>query len=293
MDERQEHGVLPPVMSPRELIHSVPRPLAEHVRPDIATAAVRLYETRRNPSGLFHSAWHHAEYALNGELNDRGIANEYFNTSQNVISSIISHPEAHQDTLLGALTLSTYMPLFRKRAGDIAVTPEDCETVYDSLGAAMAYLKPLTLDEPPQWRMAEVSVLALSARTKQPWLLLYPTSPREEMSSFQPLNHDSYFIEDKGKIPLQQKLLPTKKTYDECITMLTLQPIVDKAMRVAGEQSWPNLSDKINHLISLIVAETHGAPITRDETKFLNFMSEAVAAHHYRLSGTGGVLKAA
>jgi hypothetical protein len=110
--------------------------------------------------------------------------------------------------------------------------------------------------------------------------LLYPTSPREETSSIQAFNHDSYFYADKGKIPIQQKLLPTQKVYDECIQILTVQPLLDKALRKSGEQERITLSDKVNYLLSLIVAETSGAELTKDEAVFLNAMTEAVVAHY-------------
>lgn len=277
----------------REQLNNMPRPIAEHVQPELASAAVRLYEMKTQPTGLFRSAWHHVEYGLNKENKNEQEVTELFGSSQQLISMILKHPEAHQDTKLGALTLSTYIPLLRKRSFDTPIEAEDCNDVYKSLGAAMAYLRPLGVNEPPQWRMTEVGVLALSARTRQPWLLLYPTSPREEMSMNQSLNHDSYFFEEHNKIPLQQKLLPTQKIYDECITILTLEPIVDKALRFAGEHMQLSLSEKVNYLLSLIIAETSGELLNRDEEKFLNYLSEAVAAHHYRLSGSGGILKAA
>lgn len=275
----------------REQLNNIPRPVAEYVQPELASAAVRLYETKTLPAGLFRSAWHHVEYGLNRDMHNKAEVTEMFSSSQQLVSMILKHPEAHQDMKLGALTLSTYVPLFRKRAEGESVLPQDCEDVYKSLGAAMAYLKPLGVNEPPQWRMTEVGVLALSARTRQPWLLLYPTSPREEMSVDQSLNHDSYFFEEDSKIPLQQKLLPTQKTYDECITILTLQPLMDKALKIAGEKTVTTLSEKVNYLLSLIIAETSGEQLGRDEARFLNCMSEAVAAHHYRLSGNGGVLR--
>lgn len=274
----------------KELLANMPRPLAEHVQPELASAAVRLYETKTQPSGLLRSAWHHVEMGLNQGGPKADEANEMFRTGQQLIAMILRNPNAHQDTILGAFTLSTYLPLLRKRCIEETITEEDCGDIYKSLGAAMSYLKPLAIDEPPQWRMAEVGVLALSARTHQPWLLLYPTSPREESSKTQALNHDSYFYEEGGKAPLQQKLLPTQKIYDECITVLTLQPIVDKALRAVGGVAPDSLSEKVNYLLSLIIAETSGQKLNRNETKFLNYMSEAVAAHHYRLSGSGGIL---
>lgn len=262
-------------------IGDMPRPLAEHVAPELAAAAMKHYETRRNPEGLFHSAWNHAELALNKNIIYTDETRDYyFETSRQLLGDIFHDQKTHQDTKLGSLILSSYLPLLRKRAYDEEVDASDCDQLYESLGAALRYLQPLTTEEPPQWRMAEVGVLALSARTQQPRLLLYPTSPREERSSNQRLNHDSYFYDNGDKIPLQQKLLKTQKTYDEWITILTLQPLVDKGLRVSGGVPRQTLADKVNYLLSLIVSETNGVPLERHELKFLNFMGEAVVAHH-------------
>ena len=203
----------------------------------------------------------------------------YFETAQLLLGEVVAHERAHQDTMLGALVLSTYMPLLHQRAEEAPVTREDCEQIYASLGEALHYLRPLQTDQPPQWRMVEVAMLALSARARHPELLLYPASPREEQSAHQPLNHDSYFYTGGDKVPVQQKLLPTQKTYDDCITILTVEPILQKALRVTGQQQEATLADQVNYLLSLIIAEAGGYGVNRDEVKVLNFLTEAVAAH--------------
>ena len=263
-----------------ELPHALP-PLAEHLDQQLATEALRKYETRKNPNGLLHSAWSYAEFALNAHDIQQSGREEHFHTSRLLTSMVVNHPKVGQDTLLGALTLSTYVPLFSKRAFDSEVDAQDCEDVYRSLGMAMNYLRPLDIDEPPQWRMAEIGVLALSARSRQPKLLMYPTSPREETSEVQALNHDSYFFDKRGKVPIQQKLLPTQKVYDECIKILTLEPLLDKAFKKNGEVVHTTLSQKVNYLLSLIISESLDRELSRDETSFLNAMTEAVVAHYF------------
>lgn len=256
----------------------------EDLDQQVAFAALKKFETRRNPSGMMRSAWNYTEYALNlrsGRLDER---DEYFHSSQLLTAMILAHPKVHQDTALNALTLSSYLPLFSKRASDIEIMGDDCEDVYRSLGQAMKYLRPLTIDEPPQWRMVEIASLALSARSQQPQLLLYPASPREEASATQPLNHDSYFLGNGGKIPIQQKLIPTQKIYDECIKVLTMQPLIYKALRKSRVTGVTNLSDQVNYLLSLIVSETSGAILEKDEHRFLNAMTEAVVAHYFQTS---------
>ena len=259
----------------------VPRPLAEELDQSLAIAALKKYETRRSPSGVLRSAWNYAEYALNTRGAQKSEREEYFQISQYLTGMVLMDQKAHQDVTLNALTLSTYLPLFERRADEEAIDAEDCDAIYSSLGRAMQYLRPLEIEEPPQWRMAEVGTLALSARARQPHLLLYPTSPREEASGIQSLNHDSYFYRPEGKIPVQQKLMPTQKLYDESVQILTLQPLLDLSLRKTGEQAPDSLAEKVNYLLALIIAETTGAGISRDEMKFLNSMTEAVVAHYF------------
>lgn len=259
------------------------RPLAEAVAPEMVQAAMRRHETRRNTAGLFHSAWNQVEFAVNGDLDD-DVTDTYFDTANILLAEVMRRHDAHQDAQLGGLTLSSYIPVFSKRAKEQPIDRQDCEEIYRSLGMALQYLRPLHVDEPPQWRMAEAAVLSLSARMRQPELLLYPASPREEQSSNQRLNHDSYFFTGTDKLPVQQKLMPTQKVYDECITVLTLEPLMNKAFKRTGDNGGRTMAEKVNHLIALIVTEISTGELTSQETKFLNLLTEAVAAHHSRLA---------
>ena len=262
----------------------VPEPLAEDLDRQLAMAALKKYETRSNSTGLLRSAWNYTEYALNLKHESASAAEEYFHSGQLLTGMVLHHTKVSQDTLLNALTLSTYIPLFSKRAAEEEVSYQDCDDVYRSLGGAMNYLKPLDIDEPPQWRMTEISILALSARSRQPRFLMYPTSPREETSGIQSLNHDSYFFDKNGKIPIQQKLLHTEKVYDECIKMLTVEPLLDRALKKSGEEAKETLSEKVNYLLSLIIAEAADLPLTKEESQFLNEMTEAIVAHYIEAS---------
>ena len=258
-------------------------PLAEHVAPEHAIAARKYFEARRNPDGLLRSTWNTVEYAINRNISIGPEIRAYdFEHSQSLINMILRDPKTHQDVRLGALVLSTYIPVFKKRSNDELPDSEDCQAIYESLGAAIRYLQPLSIDEPPQWRMAESAVLALSARTKQPDLLLYPTSPREENSLDGSINHDSYFMDTNGKIPIQQKLIRTDRAYDEWITILTLQPLMERGLRKCKMSDVADLSEQVNYLLSLIVAETSGERLSDDELIFLNHLSSAVASHRWK-----------
>ena len=265
------------------LTKTMPRPLAEYMEPSFVTSEMKHYETRRNPEGLFRSAWNHAEFGLNKNVAcDDVVRKYYFEHAQYLLGRTLDHPDVHQDVRLGALVLSSYMALFQKRSTDQHIGAEDCYDIYMSLGKAMSYLQPLEVDRSPQWRMAETAVLALSARTLQPDLLLYPASPREEASLESSLNHDSYFYTPEEKIPIQQKLIQTDKEYDEWITILTLQPLVEKGLRRARAAQPVALVDQVNLLFALIVADTNGEELAKDEKSFLDYLSQAVVAHRPR-----------
>lgn len=236
------------------------------------------HNMRRNPEGVFLSAWNHVEFAMNRSRLDQEVRDNYFDLSQHLLLRAFNNPLAHQNTQLSCLLLSSYIPLFRKRANETIPTAEDCWGIYESIGQAMAYVRPLSVDQPPQWEMMETAVLALSARTMQPDLLLYPASPREEGSPFLWSNHDSYFYSDSRKVPIQQKLIQTDKEYADWMTILTILPIVDKAFKRTGLDTELS-SHKINYLMSLIVAETSELEVTENERKLLNHMSSAVVSH--------------
>lgn len=263
----------------------IAQPLAEQVDPIYAMAAAEQYQTRRKPGGLLLSAWSHIELGLNQKLDySQPVKDSNFAIAQQLVGEIVHDERTHEDTMIGAYVLASYLPLFHKRAVSREVDQQDCRQVYDSLGKMIAYLDPGGSTRISPWKLSESAVLALSARTSQPQLLLYPTSPREESSNVQRYNHDSYFYSDDSKYPIQQKFVGVEKEYDPSITMLTLQPLIDKATRVAGMQPCEGTTDRVSRILSLIVCETNGIDLNESEQRFLNFMSTAVAAHHAALS---------
>lgn len=262
-------------------LYRTPRPSAEELDPELIEEGTKEYGTKRGPSGMLHSAWYFAELALSSFAMERKVRIERFYVVQYLTPMIVDHPSSSQDEKLHALTLATYLPVFIKRSDGEMLTSDDCSDVYRSLGYAMRYLRPLEINEPPQWRMVETAMLALSARTRQPHLLMYPTSPREEMSDIHELNHDSYYFESGKKLPIQQKIEPTDDAYDEWVQLLTIQPLLDKALKDAGLATSLPLSEKVNYLLSLIVTETTGLGMTRQERQFINELTESIASHYY------------
>lgn len=258
----------------------LPELRAEEVPYGRAEAEMLRYQTRRNPEGLFLSAWNHVEFAMNDAPIAEEVRDSYFDLAQHLIHRAIGNRSAHQDTQLKSLILSSYIPLFRKRVLNETIAASDAANIYESIGQAMAYVRPLHVDQPPQWEMMEAAVLALSARTRQPSLVLYPASPREESSPHDWSNHDSYFYDMDSKIPVQQKLIHTDKEYADWMTVLTVMPLVEKAFKRSGVTADMD-SYKINYLLSLIVSETSGLSLDDDEQRFLNIMSSAVVSHRW------------
>lgn len=257
-----------------------PRPLAEDLPLVAATESLNRFMTRQTKTGLFHSAWRHVEYALSREVGlDDSLKESYFDDASQLLGKVIRH-KTTEDLQLASLTLGSYLPCFLKRARGDVITADDCTRVYQSLGSAIAHLEPRSADDPPCWRMTETAVLALAARTKQPELLLYPTSPREEASDTSSENHDSYFMTADKKLPLQQKLIPTSKSYENHITLLNLLPMLSYAYTKANLAMPDEPTDNLNYLLGLIVTETHGVKLAKPEKQFLDHLSRAVAWHY-------------
>lgn len=250
------------------------RHLAEELSGHEITTALYKYGTRRKPEGLFYSAWNHIEYSLNKSLELEGDIREcYLDYAQDLVGYMASNPDAHQGTQLSGLVLASYLPVFRKRMRSEEILRDDCNDIYQSLGAAIKYLEPLTPGDPPDWRMSETAILAASARITRPNFLLFPTSPREESSATSEFNHDSYFYAGDHKLPIQQKLYPTDKQYDDWITILTLQPMLARAYKKSGVPPHSSDADQLNYFMGLIVSETSGYELDRSEKLFLDHMS--------------------
>lgn len=259
---------------------------AEQLPGDVATAAMRRANTRRKPAGVFCSAWNHVEYAMSASDNlDDQIRQVYFDYAQDLLGDVIARPDSNQDVRFSAFRLSSYVPIFRKRRLGEDVTPDDCHELYRSIGTALAMMRPLDIEEPPQSIMIEAGFEALSARSLQPEHILYPTSPREEASPFSHLNHDSYFFVNDDKLPLQQKLIPTTKPYDAAIRVLTLLPLVEKAAKKSNLLLPDLSSERLNLLLSLIVSETQLISIDRHEKQFLDYLTRSIIAHKRPMPG--------
>ena len=260
-----------------------PRMLAEELAPELSITALNRNMTQRKSPGHFHSAWSHVEYSLNQSIDlDRDMRCQYIDDAQVLLGWVIKNPEATEDARLGALTLSSYMPCMVKGAHRERITGDDCLEVYNSLGQAIQYMKPLNPGDPPQWRMTETAVLAASARMGQPDLLLYPTSPREESSRIASENHDSYFLVGGVKRPIQQKMDFTSKGYDDAITLLAFQPMMERAYRRYKLDMPGDVAEQLNQLLSLIACESSGLELDRDERNFLNHVSRSVAYHRFK-----------
>lgn len=268
--------------------------LAENLSPEELLPTMKRNEARRTSTGLFHSAWTYVEYALNQRLDTTdSVRAWHMESAQYLLGKVINNYNTHQDTAVGALVLSTYLPIMRQRSVNEAISSMDVNSVYESLAAAMSHLRPLEIDEPPQHRMEEVTVLALSARTRQPDFLMFPTSPREEASKNQSFNHDGYFLYRGVKMPIQQKLTPGNKIYNPAITMMTLAPIFDKAAKKHFGETEPTLAGKLNTVITCIIAEVVSGDTSPEMQAYLNDLSEAVVAHYFEAAKIASVLSAA
>lgn len=253
-----------------------PGPLAEELDLTLSTNALRHYMTFQRPEGYFMSAWHHVEFAMNRELDvTPDIREKYIDDARWLIGEVLTNKESPTNTRLEALTLATFIPVLTKRALNVDIIASDCNDVYKGLGNAMAYVSRETFSS---WKMAETMVFALAARTGQPDLLLYPTSPREEHSPVSTENHDGYFLTDAGKIRLQQKMYATEKPYAEDINILEMVPILHNALNRAGYTGYEDPYDAFEYVLSAILAETQTGDAKEHEKALLDYLSRSVAA---------------
>lgn len=221
-----------------------PGPLAERVNADVALAAMRHCMTLRKPEGHFHSAWRHIEFAMNQNvvyLSD-SLRKKYMGDAQWLLAGIMEARgdnfgrRTNPDLYAQAITLNIFLPVLTKRALAQDITPEDCADIYKSFGTAFRAINSFKYPDSSykSARFAEMLGPALSARTKRPEALLFPSSPREEASARQPLNHDGYFIKDREKIPLQTKLIQTEKIYHDPTRTIYIDPLAEHALKRAG-----------------------------------------------------------
>lgn len=217
-----------------------PGPLAEYLEPEIVLAGMRHCMTLRKAEGQFHSAWHHIEFAMNQNVDylDDSLRRKYIGDAAYLLGNIIesfnqSTPRRANPTLYAqVLTLNTFLPVLTKRALQHEITSTDCLDVYSSLGYIFRDINSLSYPDSSfkGARFAEIIGPALGARTRRPDVMLYPASPREEASTWQPLNHDGYFVKSGQKIPIQTKLVPTEKTYDNPTRTIYIEPLARHAL---------------------------------------------------------------
>lgn len=227
-------------------IDSTPLLPAEFLDLALIKSSMDHFGRRKALRPKLHSAWNHVEYALNdqAQISD-DLRRIYLEYAQDLLGEIVGRHRAERQLHLDAFILSSYMPVFQKRSCNDMITNDDCQAIYSSLGRVVSYLQPPTSARHLGPRMEELMVLAISARISRPQFLLFPASPREESSSNPSWNHDSYFYEARTKRPVQQKRIPTEKQYDEQITRLILQPILDRAIKRKDEGIADTVDDQI------------------------------------------------
>ena len=256
-----------------------PGPLAEMLPPQLTVNALRHYLTFRNPEGQFASGWMHIEFAMNHSLAlDSDMRQKYIGDAAFLFATAADNPRSHMETRLGAMVATNYLPVFSKRANNQPVTQDDCADIYRGLAATITYLTPPGSTVLESWRLTELIPLAMSARTGQPELLLYPASPREESSRYAQSNHDAYFVADKQKIALQQKLIASEEPYDYPFQVITLLPIVQNALKRTGYTDFESPTDAFEFVVHAMIAEAQDLDVQPYERDLLNLLSRSIAA---------------
>ena len=269
-----------------------PGPLAEHLEPRAALAGMRHCMTLRKAEGHFHSAWHHVEYAMNHsaqELDDE-LRRKYMGDASYLIASLaningVERRRSSPNLYAQAMTLNIFLPVFTKRALGQDITRDDCDNIYSSFGRLfneLAYMNDVDTSYRPA-RFAEMLGSALSARSLQPDMLLYPASPREEASAGQQYNHDGYFIRQGTKLPLQAKLEVTDKSYQAPTNVVYMEPIAYHALSRANcidPYDELNFGDATLILTELVTRETVHEDCTEYEKRALDFATRSIVGRY-------------
>jgi hypothetical protein len=267
-----------------------PGPLAEDVDANAALTAMRHCMTLRKPEGHFHSAWRHIEFAMNQNVTylNESLRRKYMGDAQWLLAGILDargdkHGRKTNPALYAqAITLNIFLPALTKRALAREITPQDCQDIYTSFGIAFRTINAYRYPDSSykSARFGEMLGPALSARTRRPDALLYPSSPREEASATQPFNHDGYFIKHNEKIPLQTKLVMTEKIYHDPTRTIYIDPLAEHALKRAGliprDVELP-LGNSTEMIAELIEEETAGY-IDQQGKEALDYMTRSVVA---------------
>lgn len=257
---------------------------------------VGRFTNKRDPSGLIHSAWHHIELAMN---HDKQFSDDFrkinIDLSQYLLGASIratSDPiqgsesiDYTENNYYDALQLSSYTPLFAKRAYQQELTRDDVDGLYSSLGVVLG----ARLSSNGSPNISENLVYALSARTRNPAYVVYPTSPREESSAYYPINHDGYFLQpelDKRykKLPVQMKLGATALKYDSPVVVMVISELLKSAGCRQVERAADNpheLASFVNGVAEQVVKESKGDKLNDIDTRVLNTATRSLV-NYYR-----------
>lgn len=269
-------------------------PLAEELNPDTLQTELNHYSQRSNAEGLIHSAWRQIEFALNqqNQLPD-DLRLTYINDYASHLLACSMH--ASSETIQGhdssnrseaayskALLISSYLPIFSKRALQKPLTREDSLNLYHTLGSILQY----QLDADSAQDLTENVTRGLSARTLQPEHILHLASPREESSDLQTINHDGYFVAVADKLPVQIKLGQTALQYDSPVIVLDIDDLLKNAVRYAGsgiiDEPTP-FTGYAPNVAEYIAREARGEVLPRNQQRLLNIASQSLV-RHYRLA---------
>lgn len=264
--------------------------LAEHLPPDYASANMNRHVMKKTPEGKLGSAWAHLEYSLSQTLNlSEESRRDNISLARFLLEQCMQHSgnKTNEKVRLEAAMLNAQLPLFACRAFDINPTQEIIYDTYRSMGAAIDYV--YRGGEPPDEsglpsQCAEGVVTCLAARTGQPNLLLYMSSPREEHSHYAKGNHDCYRIDNNQKTRVQVKIQPVDREQERTIRLVVAQDLVAHAnkteRRLRAKNDSEEMTDITNysHILALVVAESKGRPISTTERHILNAASTVVVS---------------
>lgn len=274
--------------------------LAEDLPSAYAYSQMRAFSTKRGAEGRLQSAWRHVEFAL---CQGASVDDKTRSSIIDLSSYLLNEPFLSENTSATALCrckaelLSSYLPLFSKRALKQMPTSEDMANLYVSLGKILAreYKEAAVGGRPALSFCNEILMMAVTARTLQPNMVLYPTSIREEGAHQADLNHDNYFILNGKKVPVQmttaeaEELAVKEARYSDDIHVFNINRLVRNAMQRQNRIRYkmPQIEhlsiDDCMPIAGLVIDEAEGDSLYPAEEEILNTTSQ-LAVRLYRES---------
>ena len=261
------------------------RLLAEQLPLEYAKFEAWRLQGKRGANGWYRSAFATIELALS---QDPAIDIPDVNFLIGEASFLLRRPmgliegrnQSNEALSLQAVYVSSFLPVFKKRALGDTITCDDCRDLYRSLSIGMNIAARTTNGMSSiRAHLAEGIMFGLTARSRDSGNLIWPSSPREECTHTRSSNHDGYFIYNNQKLRAQSKLIATDADYEHPTVVVVFESLAGHvAKKVRQRYSEPITSYDIVDFVEIMAREAEGYEIDPEE----KYQLDVATAHLLR-----------